>query len=38
MVKLQVTVSGLTENVTAYVDYVGDDNYNPASASVKIIV
>ena len=33
-----VTVSGITENVTAYVDYAGDDNYNPASASVKITV
>ncbi|MEE0024307.1 MAG: hypothetical protein UEW62_01680, partial [Methanobrevibacter sp.] len=33
-----VSVSGITENVTAYVDYVGDDNYNPASASVKITV
>ena len=33
-----VTVSGMTENVTAYADYVGDDNYNPASASVKITV
>jgi len=33
-----VSVSGIVENVTAYVDYVGDDNYNPASASVKITV
>ena len=33
-----VIVSGIVENVTAYVDYVGDDNYNPASASVKITV
>ena len=33
-----VTVSGITENVTAYVDYVGDDNYNPASTAVKITV
>ena len=33
-----VSVSGITENVTAYVDYVGDENYNPASASVKITV
>ena len=34
----KVTVSGITENVTAYVNYVGDENYNPASASVKITV
>ncbi len=33
-----VSVSGITENVTAYVDYVGDDNYNPASTAVKITV
>ena len=26
------------ENVTAYVDYVGDDYYNPDSVSVKITV
>ena len=33
-----VSVSGIAENVTAYVDYVGDDNYNPASTTVKITV
>ena len=33
-----VTVPGLTENVTAIVNYAGDDNYNSASTTVNIIV
>ena len=33
-----VTVPGLTENVVAIVNYVGDDLYNPASTTVNITV
>ena len=33
-----VSVPGLTENVTAVVNYAGDEIYNPASTTVKITV
>jgi hypothetical protein len=33
-----VIIPGLTENVTANVNYAGDDKYNPASTTVKITV
>ena len=33
-----VKVSGLTENVAAYVNYAGDQNYNPSSVEVMITV
>ena len=32
------TISGLIENVTASITYVGDDKYNSASAAVDIVV
>ena len=33
-----VSVPGLTENVTAVINYAGDEIYNPASTTVKITV
>ncbi|MCR5026471.1 MAG: hypothetical protein K6A34_03395 [Methanobrevibacter sp.] len=33
-----ITVSGLNDNVTAFVSYAGDDRYNPADISVNITV
>ena len=36
--KATVTIPGLTESVTGNVNYGGDDKYNPASTTVKIIV
>ena len=33
-----ITVSGLNDNVTAFVSYAGDDRYNPADTSVNITV
>ena len=36
--KASITVSGLTENVAAYVNYAGDQNYNPSSVEVMITV
>ena len=35
---LFLVVSGLTENVAAYVNYAGDQNYNPSSVEVMITV
>jgi aerobic-type carbon monoxide dehydrogenase small subunit (CoxS/CutS family) len=33
-----IVVSGLAENVTALISYLGDDNYNAANATVDIVV
>ncbi len=36
--KASITVPGLSENVTAVVNYPGDDKYNPAMTTVNITV